>query len=228
MSMNSLVTPKEDTTKRASDWSITINNATAEDHERIRSLGQHKWFKKFTNQFEEASTEHIQGYLKTEYIRWSAIKKAFPRAHIEVAENKHALNNYVQKNDLTYKSEGIEVAEVCSIGSVHKSCAFKYPTYEDCKAAYDKQENPEEYALTELDDAVKKLIRKGVFGVEFIGANPQTRSVYKKYYLSLMYREYARQASSTPQAAQDATNEEPPQETVSDADSVNSGDDNVC
>ena len=218
----------QDTTKKASDWSITINNPTDADREAIRTLGQHKWFKGFVNQVEEASTEHIQGYLKTEYIRFSAVKKVFPRAHIEVAVNKHALKTYCEKNDLTYKAEGEEVAETLSVGSVHRNAAAKYPTYEACKAEYDKQENPEEYALTELDDAVKKLIRKGVFGVEFIGANPQTRSVYKKYYLSLMYREYARQASSTPQAAQDATDEKSAEETVSDADSVNSGDDNVC
>lgn len=193
----------QDTTKKASDWSITINNPTEADREAIRTLGQHKWFKGFVHQVEEASTEHIQGYLKTEYIRFSAVKKVFPRAHIEVAVNKHALKTYCEKNDLTYKAEGEEVAETLSVGSVHRNAAAKYPTYEACKAEYDKQENPEEYALTELDDAVKKLIRKGVNGVEFIGANPQTRSVYKKYYLSIMYREYARQTAQTqPQGTQ--------------------------
>ena len=192
---------KEDFKKwRSSDWSITINNPTAQDTEQIQQLSTHKWYKSFVNQHEvgEEGTPHIQGHLKTEYIRFSAVKKALTRAHIEVAKNRLALANYAKKDDDTYQSEGI-VVQNCSIATVHKTVASYFNSYDECLKEWEKQEDYEDYALSQLDKATRLLIRAGVFGVEFIGANPQTRCVYKKYYLSLMYRQYnASQASSQP------------------------------
>jgi len=190
---------------KSSDWSITINNPTELDKEQIKNLVQYKWYRKFTNQIEEASTEHIQGYLKTEYIRFAAIKKALTRAHIEPAKNKNALANYVVKNDDTYKSEGIVVAEQCSIGAVHRAAAKKWNTYEALMAEYREVPDKEldDWKLNQLDLATTDLIRSGVWGVEFIGGNPQTRLVYKKYFLAIMYREYATQGQTRSKTAED-------------------------
>lgn len=86
---------------RGSCWSITINNPTAEDLEAWKSIRLNPWVKDAQGQLEEGEnkTPHIQGLLKTDYVRFSQVKKLLPRAHIEVARNKNALQNYVKKED---------------------------------------------------------------------------------------------------------------------------------
>lgn len=88
-----------ETTLKASHWSITINNPAEEDRQALKD---HPTFvKKVVCQDEvgENGTLHIQGYIQTTQVRFSAIKKWLPRAHIEVARNKQALLNYVQKEE---------------------------------------------------------------------------------------------------------------------------------
>lgn len=86
---------------KASCWSITINNPTAEDLEAWKNAKSLNWVKDVQGQLEqgENGTQHIQGLLKTEHVRFAQVKKAFPRAHIEAAKNKHALAQYVQKEE---------------------------------------------------------------------------------------------------------------------------------
>lgn len=86
-------------TTRAAHWSITINNPAEEDRQALKD---HPTFvKKVVCQDEvgDNGTLHIQGYVQTTQVRFSAIKKWLPRAHIEVARNQKALLNYVQKDD---------------------------------------------------------------------------------------------------------------------------------
>lgn len=78
-----MTTPDKD--KRASCWSVTINNPT-EDELKCHHLG---W--SLQGQFEqgeETGTRHFQGMLKTgQQVRFAAVKKVFPRGHIEPARN---------------------------------------------------------------------------------------------------------------------------------------------
>lgn len=99
---------------KASCWSITINNPTQEDLEAWKNAKLLNWVKDVQGQLEqgENKTPHIQGLLKTEYIRFSQVKKAFPRAHIEPAKNKHALAQYVQKEETRLAT--IETTKVAS------------------------------------------------------------------------------------------------------------------
>lgn len=59
------------------------------------------WVKDAQGQLEqgENGTPHIQGLLKTESVRFSAVKKLLPRAHIEKARNTFALVQYVAKEE---------------------------------------------------------------------------------------------------------------------------------
>lgn len=99
---------------KASCWSITINNPTSEDLEAWKNAKLLNWVKDVQGQLEqgENKTPHVQGLLKTEYIRFAQVKKAFPRAHIEPAKNKHALAQYVQKEETRLAT--IETTKVAS------------------------------------------------------------------------------------------------------------------
>lgn len=81
------------------NWSITINNPTQDDYAQIEVLKSKGWVKEWKGQLEqgENGTPHIQAYLKTDNVKFSMIKKALPRSHIEVARNAVALRQYVVK-----------------------------------------------------------------------------------------------------------------------------------
>ncbi|AJD07477.1 replication-associated protein [Odonata-associated circular virus-1] len=84
---------------KASHWLLTLNNPTADDRERCKNLP--KWVKRFKFQDEigESGTLHIQGYIHTETVRLSALKKWFPRGHFEVCRNPKAAENYAGKEE---------------------------------------------------------------------------------------------------------------------------------
>jgi len=84
--------------ERHSTWSITINNPSASDEEDMSRARQKGW--KVEGQLErgENGTPHYQLMVKTGQVRFSAVKKAFPRAHIEPARNEAALKEYVHKD----------------------------------------------------------------------------------------------------------------------------------
>jgi len=86
---------------KGSCWSITINNPTAEDLETWKSIRLNPWVKDAQGQLEEGEnkTPHLQALLKTDYVRFSQVKKLLPRAHIEKARNQNALQNYVKKEE---------------------------------------------------------------------------------------------------------------------------------
>lgn len=85
---------------RATCWSLTINNPTEDDDECIARARQKGW--KVDGQPEKGEkdrTRHYQLILKTPQVRFSAVKKAFPRAHIQIARNPAALEQYCHKEE---------------------------------------------------------------------------------------------------------------------------------
>lgn len=84
---------------RSTCWSLTINNPTDGDEECLALARQKGW--KIDGQLEKgaAGTLHYQLILHTPQVRFSAVKKLFPRAHIEAARNKAALAQYVGKEE---------------------------------------------------------------------------------------------------------------------------------
>ena len=84
-------------TSRSNIWSLTINNPTADDEECIQLARQKGWKVEGQKEVGKEGTPHYQLMLKTPQVRFSAVKKLFPRAHIEIARNATALAQYVTK-----------------------------------------------------------------------------------------------------------------------------------
>lgn len=184
-------------------WSVTINNPTDADLEQIAMARQRGW--EVLGQLEKGveGTSHYQLAVKTPQVRFSAVKKQFPRAHIEVAKSRAALLKYVIKEetragelpnttdkypslsrfwDLVFEhlnglgKDGLDYVELDS-GVV---CMYRRELNEVLK------KNP----LHFLDAATAALIERG-YHVEGIGANPNTRSQWKLYHKQLILRSYA-------------------------------------
>lgn len=188
---------------RATCWSVTINNPTEADNECLHLANQQGW--KVIGQAEvglKDGTPHYQLMLKTPQVRFAAVKKMFPRAHIEVARQPAALQRYVTK-------EATRVGDLPAQSDKYPSLS-KYWTLvlqelnDGSKDGLDQDEldhsrvtfvKPENTTLFKkkplyfLDQATRQLIRKG-YHVEGIGANPNTRSQWNLFASDLILRSY--------------------------------------
>lgn len=191
-------------TDRATCWSLTINNPTPEQYQITLPVGWH-----LEGQLErgEQGTEHFQGMLRTPQVRFSAVKRIFPRAHIEAAKNPVALKKYVHK-------EETRVASVESIPTL-----FEYQTIIADKWDQDEYNRrwqtaieqtqlpmPDDVAMQYIDDLVAADIESGRRGAEFIAINPMWRSSWKLFWRSIIIRhasqKQAKQQATGPQDAQ--------------------------
>lgn len=209
-----------DASKKSCCWSITINNPTADDFQQWNMLSGNRWVREVIGQVEkgENGTPHIQGMLKTLSVRFSQVKGALPRAHIEPAKNPTALARYVAKEDTRVSS--IPTIKVATQKEVQEALLEEVLFYGHTKYEWNGcyfmdflESHPLQFARdweTWLDRAVNRLIREGYYGVEFVVANPQVRMAFKKYFVSILYRTYnAREASDqATQATQGARTEE--------------------
>lgn len=190
---------KKMSTQRHSNWSITINNPTPADEEDIARARQKGW--KVDGQLEkgENGTPHYQLMVSSGQVRFSAVKKAFPRAHIEPARNPTALKQYVHKDDtkvgeLATSSDKypslskfwLMVADYCF--SYEKDRLDMYE-WEDHKrmVLYRTQKPPTEEQWLELfRDAISHYICRG-FHVESFYSPPNI-SVFKNFARSILLR----------------------------------------
>jgi len=135
---------------------------------------------------------HLQLMLKTPHIRWSAVKKVFPLAHIEPARNKKALAAYVHKEDTRVGEFKTEYTP--NIFQYQTLIAERWDEHE-----FSRRRNDERYlkrydydagaiALGYVDDLCAKEIEEGATGLEFIGINPMWRSSWKRFYASIIKR----------------------------------------
>lgn len=166
---------------RATCWSVTINNPLPADDENI-ALAKQKSGWKVEGQLEkgEEGTPHYQLMVKTPQIRFSAIKKAFPRAHIEVARNVKALEAYVHKDST--REGSLPVNDKYPSITALWSLLDGYITTEQIQIPID-----EESRLALFDCFVGLYIEIG-YHIETMAVNPQIRSCVKKYLPSLIFR----------------------------------------
>lgn len=175
--------------QRATCWSITINNPKEDEYKIVLPA---RW--KLEGQLERGAegTEHYQGMLNTPQVRFAAVKKVFPRAHIEVARNKVALAKYVHK-------EETRVAAVEAIPTL-----FEYQTIvanlwneEVFKSRWDAAvagatatavPDIDDVAMRYIDGIVADDIQRGRRGAEFIAINPMWRSSWRKFWRSIINR----------------------------------------
>lgn len=170
---------------RSSVWSVTINNPVGADEENISLARQKGW--KVDGQLEkgENGTPHYQLIVKTGQVRFSAVKKAFPRAHIEVARNVQALEQYVHKEDTR---EGELVSSNDKYPSVSKlwDLFFEFVDRQTDKTLQ-KEFWSEDKFLEEFDLCIRDLIVRGYY-VESMAVNPQIRACVKKFGRELLIR----------------------------------------
>jgi len=175
--------------QRATSWSVTINNPTPSDEEYI-ALARQKGYK-VEGQLEKGAngTPHYQLLVRTPQVRFTAMKKAFPRAHIEIARNAAALQEYVHKEDTA-------IGQLPQSSDQFPSLAkFWDLVFAELTALNldPKQVGgySEKNALTYLDQATDVLIRKG-YHVETLCVNPQTRSAFAKFAGAIFFRSQVR------------------------------------
>lgn len=169
--------------QRATCWSITINNPTEIDL-KCDTPG---W--KLQGQFEEGNegTRHFQGMLETPQVRFSAVKRVFPRAHIEVAKNKKALQVYVNKQETRVGT--FEAQAVPNMFQLQDSIASDWDDDEWKRRLYINIEQDDGARVLEyLDTLVSKRIEAGQRGIEYIAINPMWRSSWKKFWASIIRR----------------------------------------
>lgn len=187
-------------TDRATAWSLTINNPTPSDEEGIALARQRGWRVEGQKEKGAEGTVHYQLLVKTPQVRFSAVKRAFPRAHIEVARNVQALKAYVNKEDTRLSELPTSQDKYPSLSKLWdlvceyltKKC-MPTPTSGMCITASTLRFRPTEHmsrdesALSYFDDAINYLIKQGYF-VESHGVNPQVRSAWKKYHSAIFER----------------------------------------
>jgi len=175
---------------RASCWSVTINNPTQSDEEWINQARQKGWRVEGQLEKGENGTPHYQLMVKTPQVRFSAVKKQFPRAHIEMARNAQALESYVSKEDT-------RVGNLPETSELYPSLAKLWDMFREW---HDKRYEVDEETLNDMqpinnpdkrlyvfDRFIEDAIVRG-YHVETMGVNPQIRSCVKNYMPQLLKR----------------------------------------
>lgn len=179
-----------DTTTRGTCWSLTINNPTDADTEAINLARQRGWT--VDGQLERGAegTPHYQLILKTPQVRFSAVKKLFARAHIELARNSKALETYVHKDES--RVAGLPVgsdrypSQVRFFDLVWDEI-INNPDGAPC-AEYDRKGSGRLfYPTNALNRATHQLIRKG-YVVESMASNPMTIATWNQFHDALLAR----------------------------------------
>jgi len=197
-------------TTRSNHWSLTINNPETSDYEAIDRARQKGW--KVTGQLEKGAngTPHYQLHLQTPQIRFSAVKKAFPRAHIEVARNVQALETYVNKEETRVGSLPSSQEMYPSLSKfwrlvyvrvVRRNWISMCDQDTWWKEAFDDlgfprdfgdarghrlKELQEEMAEAVLETIVRELIQEGFHVESFY--SPPNRFVFKKFHWAILTR----------------------------------------
>jgi len=153
----------------------------------------------------EGGTTHFQGMLSTPKVAFSTIKKYFPRAHIEKARKKVALQKYVHKSE-TRLAEFTQKNRIPTIFEFQSQIAgglgdpqalldefhelrmklLKSDDVSDKKRA-DALEI-DDWFMKKLDEYTSELIEAGERGLEFIAINPMWRSSWKRFWRSILKR----------------------------------------
>ena len=172
--------------ERATCWSITINNPEEVEYKVELPPG---WTLEGQLEKGEEGTLHFQGMLKTPQVRFSAVKKVFPRGHIEVARNRKALEKYVNKVDTRVEKVEKNESRIPTLFEYQGIIAGKWDA-----EGYNKwtqnfpNKSPDEVAMLYLDSLVAEDIEGGRRGAEFIAINPEWRSSWKRFWRSIIKR----------------------------------------
>lgn len=179
-----------DKQERGNCWSLTINNPTQTDEYNIQTARQRGWKVEGQKEKGDEGTEHYQLIVKTPQVRFSAVKKQFPRAHIEKARNAAALEKYVKKEDSRIGQLPETLDKYPSLAKLW-DMLYDYHVKHYCGGSHDPLDfitiPNDEKRLEMFDNFIADSIRKG-YHVETMGVNPQVRSCVKNYFNAMMVR----------------------------------------
>nr|WPR18770.1 MAG: replication polyprotein [Owegonang virus 26] len=198
---------------RGTCWSITINNATDADLKVELPAG---WKVEGQMEVGENQTPHFQGMLKTPQVRFSAVKKIYPRAHIEKAKNAKALAKYVHKEDTRVSEVETRTSTIPTLWEYQTIIAKLWNREEFLDRVTKASEGtaaPDwgELAIKYVDILVGRDIdAEKRRGAEFIAINPMWRSSWKIFWRNIIDRDAplqqtqpSPQADEAPPSAQD-------------------------
>jgi len=184
---------------KATNWSVTINNPTKNDEEYLALARQKGW--KVEGQLEkgENGTPHYQLLVTCKgQQRFTAMKKAFPRAHIEIAKDVDALRKYVNK-------EETRVAELPVSQELYPSLQTLWDKFYDW---LELDSNYKEFCsmngdrrLRYFDMFIAEMITNG-YVVETMAVNPQIRSCVKMYGREIVIRSKTRRQTEDRQTGE--------------------------
>lgn len=172
---------------RGSKWSVTCNllNIKRETVEHcISAARQQGWTVLGQIEKGENGTEHYQLAVATPQVRFGAIKKIFPTAHIEPAKNWTALLKYVHKDETR----------------IEKIIENKFVTFQMVRdkffdhlvEEYDINVHRDEEKIEMWDDFIQHSIRENI-ECDLVGVNPQYRSCIMRYWDAYCYLALHRQ-----------------------------------
>lgn len=178
---------------RGTFWSVTINNPTPDDEECISVARSKGWTVTGQKEAGAEGTPHYQLAVKTPQVRFTAVKKAFPRANIQLARNVPALLNYVHKEDTrtgelpTTSSQYPTISRMWELmlDVTSKESWYGLDSMDEYIEEYSKMS--EKARLVWLDESAGWLIKKGYF-IEHHVVNPQVRSSFAKFMPQLFER----------------------------------------
>lgn len=186
------------TDNRATAWSVTINMKSVSQTTADECINQARargWSVEGQLEQGEEGTKHYQLLVRTPQTRFSAIKKAFPTAHIEAARNLAALKEYVHKTDTRV---GQLKPQSDRYPSITKMWELIWGDWLDKEHFVDDRATARTYAdcyipkgekarLNYLDQVGADLIRQGYYVEQHI-VNPQVRSSFVKFASELAER----------------------------------------
>lgn len=189
-------------TQRHSVWSVTINNPTDADEECINLARQKGWTVDGQKERGESGTLHYQLMVKSGQQRFSSLKKAFPRAHIEPARNVAALDQYVHKEETR---EGELQTQSDKYPSLQKLWDLFADWLNDSALRYTRfiDADPDERLVT-FDKCIRELIDRD-YVVETMAVNPQIRSCVKSFGYEIVSRSLRRQTDRQTDTASEVT-----------------------
>lgn len=209
-------------TQRATCWSVTINNPEQSDEEAIALARQKGWKVVGQKECGAEGTEHYQLMVRTPQVRFSAVKRQFPRSHIEVARNPQALETYVTKEDTRvaglpsnqdrYPSFTKFIDLVYEYYTALGKDGFDYVLLSDGVCRFYRDEEERRWTtepLLMLDRATRHLISQGYY-VEQIAGNPAIRSQWKLFWREMMLRSFLMKLKDDIETQQDANETDRP------------------
>lgn len=180
-------------TDRGTCWSITINNPLPGDLNVV--FPNNKWKMQGQMEMGVEGTMHYQGMLETPQVRFSAVKRLLPRAHIELAKNRRALEKYVTKTETRVAEVAAITSNIPTLFDYQHTIAEKWDdiAFEQFVIGFSDEyiakHSIDEVALQYVDKLVSEDIKNGVCGIEYIAINPMWRSAWKRFWKAMIHRE---------------------------------------